>query len=168
MEEIRHHPICLKSKELQELAKLRGARFLAVHKSGVLFFLGGGAYDKDYYGILGSDFLEVTSSSINSMTCKSPGLFCSRSFSRVASTLLQVLSKDPAHCKPLRKRQWSGILFGDTRVPNFEQDSILLLRYSILYKEYKLTRFNYQKTLLNLPGLGNFHGMNHENTLLKY
>ena len=30
-------------------------------------------------------------------------------------------------------------------VPNIEQDSILLLGYSILYKEYNLTRFNHQE-----------------------
>ena len=34
--------------------------------------------------------------------------------------------------------QMSSILFGDTMVPN--------LGYSILYKEYYLTRFNHQKT----------------------
>ena len=42
-----------------------------------------------------------------------------------------------------------SILFGDTMVPNIESDSILLLGYSILYKEYNLTRFNHpKKTLL--------------------
>ena len=35
------------------------------------------------------------------------------------------------------------ILFGDSMVPYI--DSILLLGYSILYKEYYLTRFNHQK-----------------------
>ena len=39
----------------------------------------------------------------------------------------------------------SSILFGDTMVPNIEQDYILLLGYSILYKEYNLTGFNHQK-----------------------
>ena len=39
----------------------------------------------------------------------------------------------------------SSILFGDTMVPNIEKDSILLLGYTILYKEYNLTRFNHQK-----------------------
>ena len=41
--------------------------------------------------------------------------------------------------------QLSSILFGGTMVPNIEQDYILLLGYSILYKEYNLTRFNHQK-----------------------
>ena len=36
----------------------------------------------------------------------------------------------------------SSILFGDTMVPDIE---FLLLGYSILYKEYNLTRFNHQK-----------------------
>ena len=40
---------------------------------------------------------------------------------------------------------WSSILFGDTMVPNIEQDSILPLGYSILYKESNLTRFNHQQ-----------------------
>ena len=39
----------------------------------------------------------------------------------------------------------SSILFGDTMVANIEKDYILLLGYSILYKEYNLTRFNHQK-----------------------
>ena len=39
----------------------------------------------------------------------------------------------------------SSILFGDTMVPNIEEDYILLLGYSILYKKYYLTRFNHQK-----------------------
>ena len=42
----------------------------------------------------------------------------------------------------------SSILFGDTMVPNIEQDSVLLLGYSILYKENNLTVFNHKKTLL--------------------
>ena len=33
----------------------------------------------------------------------------------------------------------SSVLFGDTMVPNIEYDYILLLGYSILYKEYSLT-----------------------------
>ena len=33
-------------------------------------------------------------------------------------------------------------------VPDVEKDSILLFGYSILYKEYNLTGFNHQKTLL--------------------
>ena len=37
----------------------------------------------------------------------------------------------------------SSILFGDTMAPNIEQDSILFLGYSILYKEYNLTRSNH-------------------------
>ena len=39
----------------------------------------------------------------------------------------------------------SSILLGDTMVPNKEQDYLLLLGYSILYKEYNLTRCNHQK-----------------------
>ena len=38
-----------------------------------------------------------------------------------------------------------SILFGDTMVPNIAYDYILLLGYSIFYKEYYLTRFNHQK-----------------------
>ena len=37
-----------------------------------------------------------------------------------------------------------SILFGDIMVPNIEQDYVLLLGYSILYKELCLTRFNHQ------------------------
>ena len=44
----------------------------------------------------------------------------------------------------------SSIFLGDTMVPNIEQDDILLLGYSVLYKEYNLTRFNHQKTLLKM------------------
>ena len=43
----------------------------------------------------------------------------------------------------------SSILFGDAMVRNKEQDSILLLGYSILYKEYNLTT---KKTLLKWLG----------------
>ena len=39
----------------------------------------------------------------------------------------------------LINHQLSSILFGDTMVPNIEQDYILLLGYSFLYKEYNLT-----------------------------
>ena len=39
----------------------------------------------------------------------------------------------------------SSILFGDTKVPIIEYDYILLLGYSILYREYSLTRFNHPK-----------------------
>ena len=39
----------------------------------------------------------------------------------------------------------SSIEFGDTMVPNIEQDSILLWGYSILHKEHALARFNHQK-----------------------
>ena len=45
--------------------------------------------------------------------------------------------------------QRSSILFGDTMVPMIEEEYIPLLGYSILYKEYNLTRFNHQKTLLS-------------------
>ena len=38
-----------------------------------------------------------------------------------------------------------SILFGDIMVPIIEQDCILLLRYSILYKGYNLARFNHKK-----------------------
>ena len=38
----------------------------------------------------------------------------------------------------------SSISFGDTMVPNIEQDYILLLGKSILHKEYDLTKFNHQ------------------------
>ena len=44
----------------------------------------------------------------------------------------------------------SSILFGDTMVPNIQQDYILLLGYSFLYKEYNLTRFNHQKNATHL------------------
>ena len=55
-------------------------------------------------------------------------------------------------------------------VPNIESGSILLLGYSILYKEYNLTRFNHQKKLLiwDLQGLGSSEpteghgGLSHE------
>ena len=40
----------------------------------------------------------------------------------------------------------SSILFEGIMVPNKEEDYILLLGNSILYKEYYLTRFNHQKT----------------------
>ena len=39
----------------------------------------------------------------------------------------------------------SSILFGDTVVASIESDYILLRGYSILYKEYNLTRFNHQE-----------------------
>ena len=39
----------------------------------------------------------------------------------------------------------SRILSGDTMVPIIESDYILILGYSILYKEYNLTRFDHQK-----------------------
>ena len=42
----------------------------------------------------------------------------------------------------------SSNLLGDTMVPNTEEDYILLFGYSIVYKEYNLTGFNHQKTLL--------------------
>ena len=35
-------------------------------------------------------------------------------------------------------RHMSSVLFGDTMVPNIEEDYFLLLGYSILYKEYDL------------------------------
>ena len=46
---------------------------------------------------------------------------------------------------PKSNSQVSSVLFGDTMVPNIEQDYILHLGYSVLYKEYNLTRFNHQK-----------------------
>ena len=36
-------------------------------------------------------------------------------------------------------------------VPNIEYDYILLLGYSILYKECNLTRFNHQKSITQVP-----------------
>ena len=42
--------------------------------------------------------------------------------------------------------QMRSILYGGTMVPIIEQDYILLLGYSILYKECIFTRFNHQKT----------------------
>ena len=44
----------------------------------------------------------------------------------------------------------SSILFGDTMVPNIEQDYILLLGYSISYKEYNLTRFNHKRNTTHM------------------
>ena len=40
--------------------------------------------------------------------------------------------------------------FGDTMVPYIEEDYVLLLGYSISYKEYNLTRFNHQKNATQL------------------
>ena len=55
----------------------------------------------------------------------------------------------------------SSILFGDTMAPIIEQDSILLWGYSILYKEYNLTRFNHQKRHYSyergITNLASFH-----------
>ena len=48
----------------------------------------------------------------------------------------------------------SSLLFGDTMVPNLEEDSIVLLGYSILYKEYDRTRFNHQKARLTCMSTG--------------
>ena len=39
----------------------------------------------------------------------------------------------------------NSILFRDAMVPIIEEDSILLLGYSILCQEYNLTGFNHQK-----------------------
>ena len=50
--------------------------------------------------------------------------------------------------------QLSIVLVGDTMVPNIEQDYILLLGYSILYKEYDLTRVNHQKNTTQLAVVG--------------
>ena len=50
----------------------------------------------------------------------------------------------------------NSILFGDTMVPNIEYDSILLLGYSILYKEYHLTRFNHQKNTTQMKSVCEF------------
>ena len=47
-------------------------------------------------------------------------------------------------------RHMGSILFGDTMVPIIEQDNILLLGYSILYKEYNLTGFNHQKNATHI------------------
>ena len=48
-----------------------------------------------------------------------------------------------------RRTHLSCILVGDTMVPNIE-DHILLLGYSILYKEYYLTGLNHQKDTTHL------------------
>ena len=45
----------------------------------------------------------------------------------------------------------SSILFGDIMVPNIEYDYLLLLGYSMIYKEDNLTEFKHQKTLLTCP-----------------
>ena len=42
----------------------------------------------------------------------------------------------------------SSVLFGDTVVPRMGWDCVLLLGYTILYKEHYLTRFNHQKKAL--------------------
>ena len=43
-------------------------------------------------------------------------------------------------------------------VPNIDYDYIIRLRYSIVYKEYYLTRFNHQQTLLMFTkGLRGLH-----------
>ena len=64
----------------------------------------------------------------------------------------------------LQSKHLSSILFGDIKVPNMEQDFILLLGYSILYQEYYLTRFNHQREHDSLgvidmadPSLGHLH-----------
>ena len=44
----------------------------------------------------------------------------------------------------------SRMKFGDTMVPNIELDYILVLGYSILYKEYNLTGFNHQKNATHM------------------
>ena len=45
----------------------------------------------------------------------------------------------------LSVQQLSSILFGDTMVPNIDQDDIHFLGNSMLYTEYYLTRFNHKK-----------------------
>ena len=47
----------------------------------------------------------------------------------------------------------SSILFGDTMVPIIEEDSILLLGYSMLYEENNLTRFNHKKSATQIDVL---------------
>ena len=44
-----------------------------------------------------------------------------------------------------------SILFGDTLVPNIEYEYTPFLGYSILYKEYNLTRFHHQKSTTHVP-----------------
>ena len=53
-------------------------------------------------------------------------------------------------CPPPGQARLSSIQFGDTMVPNIEEDSVLLLGYSILYKAYNLTGFNHQKNTTHL------------------
>ena len=51
--------------------------------------------------------------------------------------------------------QMSSIFFGDTMVPNMEQDYILLLGIIFnSYKEYYLTRSNHQKNTTQIEGRG--------------
>ena len=56
-------------------------------------------------------------------------------------------------CCNLPMNRVSSIFLVDTEVPNIESDYILLLGYSILYKEYNLTRVNHHATLVNLVDL---------------
>ena len=60
------------------------------------------------------------------------------------------LTPDPSMSEQsfLVREHMSSILFGATMVPIIELDSILLLVYSTLHKEYYLTSFNHQKKLL--------------------
>ena len=69
--------------------------------------------------------------------------------SDVASVRISFL-EDPAYATRRIPRSsyiphLSSILFGGFMVPNIESDYILLLGYSILYKEYNLTGFSHQK-----------------------
>ena len=57
------------------------------------------------------------------------------------------MEPDPYGTQP---RKLSSILFGDTMVPIIELDYILLLGYSIVYKEYNLIGFNHQKNATQL------------------
>ena len=45
----------------------------------------------------------------------------------------------------------SSILFGDIMVPNIEYDYLLLLGYSMIYKEDNLTGLNHQKNATHMP-----------------
>ena len=47
----------------------------------------------------------------------------------------------------------SSMLFGDTMVPNLEEDYIILLGYSVLYEEYYLTGFNHHEASPGAPNL---------------
>ena len=77
----------------------------------------------------------------------------------LASEQPQALDTSALHARKWMQCDMSSILFGDTMVPIIEQDYILLLGYSILYREYYLTGFNHQKnaTHMDLNFLASMH-----------